>query len=86
MKKYVKPDLYFESFQLNQHIAACGYDLNSGDVKNCVSSGDNHGVYPNYSPLTYFSSENGACVDGAPEIYCYFNGTITDEQFKVLTS
>lgn len=27
MKKYVKPELYYEHFELTQHIAACGWDV-----------------------------------------------------------
>ncbi len=28
MKPYVKPELYFESFELAQHIAGCNLTLN----------------------------------------------------------
>lgn len=28
MKKYVKPELFFENYELSQHIAACAWDLN----------------------------------------------------------
>lgn len=27
MKKYVKPELFFENYELSQHIAACDWDL-----------------------------------------------------------
>ena len=40
MKPYVKPELYFESFELAQHIAGCNLELmNSGDPANCAASG-----------------------------------------------
>ncbi len=37
MKKYVKPELYYENFELSQHIAACGIDVNfsSGTDYSC---------------------------------------------------
>lgn len=85
MKKYVKPDLYFESFQLNQHIAACGYDLNLSDVASCESSGDTHGIYTDFGDIKFFASENGECMR-EPEIFCFTNGVVTDDQFKVLHS
>lgn len=28
MRAYVKPELYCETFELSQHIAACGIDVN----------------------------------------------------------
>lgn len=87
MKKYVKPDLYFESFQLNQHIAACGYDLiGLDDISKCVSHGDKHDIYTNYGDtVSLFAKENGDCMT-EPDIYCFHNGAITDDQFKVLVS
>ena len=27
MKNYVKPELFFESYELSQNIAACGWDM-----------------------------------------------------------
>lgn len=35
MKKYVKPELFFESFELSQSIAACGIDMHQGDATSC---------------------------------------------------
>lgn len=32
MKTYVKPELYFESFELSQHIAACDIKLANADI------------------------------------------------------
>ena len=30
MRKYVKPELFFESFEMSQQIAACDFDLVEG--------------------------------------------------------
>ena len=79
MKKYVKPEIYFESFQLSQHIAACGWDMsNAVDVKQCTSNGDNQDVYSEndfiaaYGPV--FVDVNASCVT-KHEAYCYTNGS-----------
>ena len=88
MKKYVKPDLYFESFQLTQHIAACGYDqYPAGDDKNasqpeiCAFQGD---VSLGNMDGVYFTGDNNKCVIKS-DIYCYTNGTDT-EQIKIFNS
>lgn len=75
MKKYVKPDLYFESFQLTQHIAACRYDMiGLRDVNDCYSHGDrNQDVGGYYDPTTKFFS-GGQC-EITPEDYCYTNAS-----------
>lgn len=74
MKKYVKPDIYFESFQLTQHIAACGWDLNLGSVETCVSHGDNQDVYAENDYFAQFGpvfvESNSACKVKT-EVYCY---------------
>lgn len=77
MKKYVKPDLYFESFQLSQNIASCGWDMNQADIYNCETSGDNQmgkGGYDNYSPVPLFANTNSECY-AELEVFCYSNGT-----------
>lgn len=35
MKTYVKPELYYESFELSQHIAACALQIESADAASC---------------------------------------------------
>lgn len=68
-KKYEKPQVLMENFELSQHIATCDYQgdksgLNLQDIKNCVVK-------------VYFTSKNvcdpddgkkgpGEFVDGAP--------------------
>lgn len=43
MKKYVKPELTFESFEVSQQIAACDFDSNNtlSSVTDCVFTGVN---------------------------------------------
>ncbi len=60
MKTYVKPEIYFESFELSQNIAACDWELNNNDVSACTSDGGGY---------TRFSSGNENCE--AEDVYCY---------------
>ena len=84
MKKYVKPDLYFESFQLNQHIAACGYDYNgtfTTPKEACSFKGDE--TFGNL-PGQYFLEGVEHCVMQV-ERYCYHNST-DEETIKIYNS
>lgn len=70
MKKYVKPELFYEKFELSQHIAGtCAWVLNSakGDCKaSCEGMDDG----------TLFSSEIGCYFDSeVVEDYCYTTGS-----------
>ncbi|MBE6950334.1 MAG: hypothetical protein E7451_03240 [Ruminococcaceae bacterium] len=72
MKTYVKPQLFFESYELSQNIAACGYDMNSS-FGSCTAKVDpSHGL-PDLG-ITFFLETQGAC-DVTPQIYCYENGS-----------
>lgn len=71
MKKYVKPELYFESFELSQQIAACDFDSNySMNDEGCSFTGINQdfGV-----EMTIFLS-SPPC-DYVVEDYCYHGST-----------
>ena len=74
MKKYVKPELYYENFELSQHIAACGIDVNLGDTASCTPSLD-----PDFWGIsdTVFNNGRLECsMDiSAIEVYCYTSGT-----------
>lgn len=68
-KKYEKPQIYIEKFELAQHIAACDLKLNSTDVHNCEASYESVGVI---EPLLFVEG-NGECEIPMEE-YCYTNG------------
>lgn len=73
MKKYVKPDLYYENFELNQHIAACAFDMEDFQtVEKCSLTGEDAG-YPN--DMKFFADGTDACTDGPLVDICYTNGT-----------
>lgn len=49
MKKYVKPELFYESFELNTQIAACAFDAyNNTDAGVCAFKGDSVGDDADY--------------------------------------
>ena len=73
MKKYVKPELIFERFELSQQIAACAYDSQgtNQDVENCSFEGFNKefGEF-----MTIFMDTVNGC-DVITEDYCYYGST-----------
>lgn len=64
MKKYVKPTLYFESFELAQSIASCS-DVVSAQDKTCVEE---------YTGFWGLLNDDGS-ISGF-EDYCWTNGTM----------
>lgn len=72
-KKYIKPELLFESFELSQQIAACDYKLveNTLDDAACTFSGTNKDFQV---PMVIFLSGNMAC-DVQADSYCYHSST-----------
>lgn len=85
MKKYVKPEIFFESYELSQHIAACGYDMtNSKSVVECSATSDPTVGNVDLGDLHVFVDGNDLCTVQT-EIYCYTNGAGGD-QFKVFNS
>lgn len=73
MKPYVKPELYYESFELAQHIAGCSLQIvKSTDLLTCVASGTiSSGPWETVSQ-SWFLEQNENCKDWA-EGYCYTN-------------
>ena len=70
MKKvYEKPQVYMERFELAEHIAACGLQLNGADLNNCTVIKDRGNV----GALDLFQSEP-TCAFFDFEQYCYSGG------------
>lgn len=70
MKTYVKPELFFESFELAQHIAGCNLTLLQNDVGSCRASGVIEGI----SEESWFISTDHCTT--VVEAYCYTNGSM----------
>lgn len=71
MKKYVKPQLYYENFELTQRIAGdCGVIMNHTDLGNCTT-----GSFTQLDPsLDKLFETEGVCEDYA-QGYCYTKST-----------
>ncbi len=70
-KKYEKPQVYIERFELAEHIAGCSLTLNAADVTSCAASGEILGAFYD----AWFLESNTHCgleFDG----YCYTNGSM----------
>ena len=68
MKAYLKPVLYYERFELSQHIASCNLKLNHQLGEGCTAQGTLPGVYfPIELGLTKLDCEQPI------EDYCYTN-------------
>lgn len=72
MKPYVKPELYYESFELAQHIAGCNITMQNTVEENCIGTGT-IGPWPGNA---WFLDGNDNCVIKT-ESYCYSNGAGT---------
>ncbi len=81
MKTYVKPELYFESFELSQHIASCDLKLNNQSHRTCKIVGHEENTGSAFWDLEQELKNSfidfTACagnVVGEAEFYCYTNG------------
>lgn len=68
MKSYVKPELYFESFELSQHIATCDWDMNNHRSSNdCTAVND-------YGDVLFTKGLSCELTTEMLEDYCYEPG------------
>ncbi len=79
MKPYVKPELFYESFEMNQSIAACGWDMtNEKDKAECTADYD-YDLDNNTPPIpmalfTETTTKTCSLLPKDAENYCYTNG------------
>ena len=69
MKPYVKPELYYENFELAQHIAGCNVTLEASNPMDCTATG----IIDGYESRSWFL--NNGCTPKL-EDYCITNSTI----------
>lgn len=71
MKKYVKPELFYESFELSQSIAVCGWDMsNLSDKDSCTALGDES--VGNFPVSLFTEKPRCEATEGdVGEAYCY---------------
>ncbi len=91
MKPYVKPELFFESYELSQNVASCRWDMNQIDRNVCFAQYDTVGDNSFHEPtLRLFTESNLNCnvqEEGLKDSgydYCYFGAT--NENAKLFNS
>lgn len=73
-KAYVKPELFYERYELTQHIADCAWELTTSTKDTCSAQAD-----PDYVPVSgnLFMDTAKGC-DYIPGVnyqdYCYHDG------------
>lgn len=75
-KKYEKPQIYIEKFELAQHIATCDFKLNNTDVHSCEAPSESLGM----EESVLFIKSNTDCKIEF-EGYCYTNGSMGTATF-----
>lgn len=80
MKKYVKPELFYEHYELSQHIADCAWEMTYATKEVCVAKTD-MAVWGCEDTLF---TEQPRCNNKEWENYCYQPGAADD--FKVFIS
>ena len=74
MKKYVKPELVFEQYELNQHIADCAWEMNDKTKEVCTASWDSD-MGGNFGTLFTTALNCQHNVENGYENYCETNGS-----------
>ena len=68
-KRYEKPQVYMEKFELAEHIAGCKLTLQQGDVDVCEATGT-------IGSVTLPTIDNAWFLESTKD-YCYTNSTST---------
>lgn len=75
MKKYVKPELFYEYYELSQHIADCAWEITLAEAA-CIANGDKD---KGLGGFTLFTTDL-SCIfvpveyGGTYQAYCYHDG------------
>lgn len=76
MRKYVKPVLFYEHYELSQHIADCHWELISVNEDTCQAKADDNHFGGTYSEGNLFTIDKGCYYNEENyQEYCYENGT-----------
>ena len=80
MKKYVKPDLVYENFELSLSIANCSAALNHAENSCTLDSNEAPGLFLE-SGETVFTAGNCTHTTEIIEDYCYWTGDSSNNIF-----
>lgn len=80
MKKYVKPELFYEHYELSQHIADCEWEY-THDEGGCIAQGDDDDGLGAYQ---MFSGQLAACnvEPSKVENFCYHQSVYGSKLFQ----
>ena len=86
MKKYVKPMVAVERYELSQNISKnCAWELNSASKETCRAIADESFMGRGWSGTLFLTSNSWTYkADDGYEDYCYQNGS--DSPFSVFNS
>lgn len=70
MKKYVKPELFLEQFELSQHIADCAWELKFASGNSCYAEPDS-ALLPGLPNLFTISTNGCVATEDKLEEFCY---------------
>lgn len=77
MRKYVKPELFYEHYELSKHIADCAWELTHSNKEECSAVADPDYI-SEYSGMNLFMDSSNGCVliPGVNyDAYCYHGGS-----------
>ena len=76
MKKYVKPELFYEHYELSQHIADCAWELTNSTKDTCSAQADPDYLLDFVNSDLFMDSNNGcALIPGKNyHAFCYHDG------------
>ena len=75
MKKYIKPELFYERYELAQHIADCQWEMNYANENSCIAETDKVAWDGYYDTLF---TDQPRCNNTDWEGYCYQTGNEGD--------
>lgn len=74
-KKYVKPDLFYEDFQLSRNVASCSVE--DDDSMTSANLSDGNSCYYDFWGAVLFNTSTGSCELDYSDLegYCYQTGS-----------
>ena len=77
MKPYIKPELFYERYEVSQHLADCAWEFQYGDENTCRATADPNILGTVGNPVLFMSAATLCDPVEVQEFfhYCYQNGS-----------